>query len=77
MVQATRSNPKFRDTYYAALYHLIECRLEYGLLEKSEKAVKSSLTEITNAEKRDPELGGRAWNQKFMDLKQRIQQAQN
>ena len=60
-----------------ALYHLIECRLEYGLLEKSDKAIKSSLTEITNAEKRHPEMGGPARKQKFMELKKRMQQAQN
>jgi tetratricopeptide (TPR) repeat protein len=77
MVQATRSNPKFRETYFEALYRLIECRLEYGLLEKSEKAIKSSMTELTNAEKRHPDLGGPAQKQKFMELKKRIQQAQN
>ena len=77
MVQATRSNPKFRETYFNALYNLIECRLEYGVLEKSDKAIKSALTEISNAEKRHPELGGPVQKKKFMDLKQRIQQAQN
>lgn len=76
MVQATRSNPKFKDTYFKALYHLIECRLEYGVLEESDKAIKSSLKELTNAEKRHPELGGPARKQRFMELKQRIQQAQ-
>ena len=74
LVQATRSNPKFKQTYYKSLYHLTECRLQYGLLEKSDKAIKSSLQEIENASKRDESFGSPEWKQKFAQLKVRIQQ---
>ena len=74
LVQVTRGKPKFVDTYYKSLYHLIECRLEFGLLENSDKAIKSSLTEIENAEQRHSDMGGPAWQTKFADLKQRARQ---
>ncbi len=74
LVQATRSNPKFIDTYYQSLYNLTECRFEYGVLENSDKAIESSLKEIENAEKRDAKLGSPQWKQKFDKLKLRIKQ---
>lgn len=76
LVQALRDNPQFQDAYYQSLYGLIESRLEYGKLENSEKAIDSALKELTNAQKRHPEMGGAKWQGQFTDLQQRIKQAQ-
>ena len=73
---ATRSNEKFRDTYYLALYHVIECRMEYGVLAENPKAIDSALREIENERKRDPGFNGSAeWKGKFESLETRIKAA--
>ncbi len=78
LAKATRGNEKFSDTFYRALYHMTEGKLEYGLIlaDKRVNALKAALQEIENAEKRDPELGGPNWKPKFEALKKRIKENQ-
>jgi tetratricopeptide (TPR) repeat protein len=72
LVKATQGSPKYVDTYFHSMYHLIESRFEYGLLENSSKAIKSSLNDvnrtITQSEKKMDEV----WKQKFAKLRERI-----
>ncbi|MFT7633392.1 MAG: tetratricopeptide (TPR) repeat protein [Mariniblastus sp.] len=73
---ATRSNSKFRSTFYNALYHVAECRLEYGLITEDKKAVESASREVEKERKRDPSFNGSAeWKAKFNSLDKRIKQA--
>ena len=46
--QATRGKEKYASAFYKSLYHLAECRLEYGILEKRQDAIDSALIEIEN-----------------------------
>ncbi|MEM9940115.1 MAG: hypothetical protein AAF939_00915 [Planctomycetota bacterium] len=70
---ATRGKEKFQNTYFQALYHIVECRLEYGILLKNTKAIKSAGKEIENQRERDPTFAGSAeWKKKFDDLEKRI-----
>ena len=76
IAKATRANLKFRSTYYKALYHVAECRLEYGILEKNPKAIVSAGTEIENERRRDPTFKGNAeWREKFKTLESRVNAA--
>lgn len=74
MFTATRGNEKFVDAFYQSLYRLVECRLEWGLIEKNQKAIDNALLQIENAEKHDSALGGPVWKQKLEDLKARIKE---
>ncbi len=73
---ATRSNEKFRSTFFNALYHVAECRLEYGILAKNSGAIESAGREIANERKRDPTFAGMGnWAKKFEELEVRIKAA--
>lgn len=73
---ATRSNIALRDTFYDALYHVVECRLEYGVMAKNAGAIKAAGNEIAKERKRDPTFNGSAkWKQKFGALEARVNQA--
>lgn len=74
MVRALRDKPRFVEPYYEALYHLIEARLEYGILENSDRAKQAALKELQNARRRDPNLGTPEWKRRFDELEKRIQQ---
>ncbi len=74
MVRALRDKPQFVEPYYEALYHLIEARLEYGILENNERAKQAALKELQNARRRDPNLGTPEWKRRFDALEKRIQQ---
>jgi cellulose synthase operon protein C len=72
---ATRSNEKFRSTFYNALYHVVECRLEYGILAGNQSAIKAAGSEIAKEKKRDATFSGsELWKQKFSELEARVQQ---
>ena len=72
---ATRSNEKFRSTFYNALYHVVECRLEYGILAGNQAAIKAAASEIAKERKRDATFSGsELWKQKFSELEARVQQ---
>lgn len=73
---ATRSNARYRDTFYNALYHVVECRLEYGVITKNASAIKAAGSEISREKKRDPTFNGSAkWKQKFEEIEARVNQA--
>ena len=73
---ATRKNEKYRPTYYNALYHVAECRMEFGILQDNKKAIASAGNEITKERERDPTFSGLAeWKQKFEQLEKRINAA--
>ena len=72
---ATRSNEKFRNTFYNALYHVVECRFEYGVLADNPSAIKAAGSEIEKERKRDATFSGNEmWKQKFSELEARVQQ---
>ncbi len=72
---ATRSNVAYRDTFYQALYHVVECRLEYGIMTKNAGAIKAAGNEIVKERKRDPTFhGSEKWKQKFEAIEARINQ---
>jgi len=74
---ATRKNEKYRATYFEALYHVAECRMEYGILAKNAGAIKSAGNEIAKERERDPTFAGLGeWKQKFEQLEARINAAQ-
>lgn len=73
----TRNREEFIDQYYTALYYLIESRFEYGVLKPSAKAIQSAQVELQNARRRDPDLGGAGWTNRFTELEKRIEQALN
>lgn len=73
---ATRSNIKLRDTFYNALYHVVECRLEYGVMAENPGAIKAAGNEIAKERKRDPTFNGSAqWKQKFEEIEVRVNEA--
>jgi hypothetical protein len=73
---ATRSNLKLRDTFYNALYHVIECRLEYGVMADNAGAIKAAGNELAKERKRDPTFhDSDQWKQKFKALESRGNQA--
>ena len=75
LVLATRSNEKYRDTYFLALYHVAECRMEYGLLLNNKKAIESAGKEIRNLRKRDADFSGMTlWKTRFGELENRVKQ---
>jgi cellulose synthase operon protein C len=75
LCQATNHNEALADIFYLSLAQMVECRLEYGKLKDSEKAIRNGLIEIQNQYRRDPEMGGPKWKPQFDDLARRIQKA--
>ena len=76
IAKATRRNEKFRDTFYNALYHVAECRLEYGIIEGNTKAIEAAGKEIAKERQRDPTFSGKAvWAKKFQELENRVKAA--
>lgn len=73
---ATRSKASLRDTFYEALYHVVECRLEYGIMTKNVAAIKAAGNEIAKERKRDPTFNGsEKWKQKFEAIEIRVNEA--
>ena len=76
IAKATRRNEKFRDTFYNALFHIAECRMEFGIIEGNAKAISSAKKQIGKERERDPTFGGKAvWGMKFDELEARIDAA--
>lgn len=74
LVLATKGQADFADVYHRSLFALIECRLEFGILEKSDRAIQAALTELENWRRADPTFGGPEWKQKAEALEARIRQ---
>ncbi len=72
LLAVSKDRENLQETFIKSLYNLIEARFEYGLIEKSDKAINSAMTELKNARKRDPEMGGAEWNARFNRLEKRI-----
>jgi len=71
---ATRKNEKFRDTFFNALYHVAECRLEYGIIKGNKKAIAAAKKEIVKERERDETFAGMVkWAKKFQQLEARIE----
>lgn len=74
LVLATRSNEQFRDTYYLALYRLIEGRFEYGKIKQSRNTIESALRELKKEQARDETFHGlEKWKRKYGELQLRIE----
>ena len=72
----TRRYETLRDTFFNALYHVAECRMEYGIIEGNSKAIAAAKKEITKERERDPTFAGKAiWAKKFQELENRIDAA--
>ncbi len=74
LVTALRDQEKMRDQFFDAYYHLIESRLEYGILVPSTEAIRSAQAEINNLRARDETLGGAAWRPRLEKLERRIKE---
>ncbi len=72
LVMVTKGRDEFADVYARSLFGLIESRLEWGVIEKSDKAIQSALQELANWRKADPELGGPLWKPRVEALELRI-----
>ncbi|HMP79090.1 MAG TPA: hypothetical protein PKD54_06530, partial [Pirellulaceae bacterium] len=74
LVLALRDQETMREQWYEAYYHLIDSRLEYGLLMPSAEAVQSAQTELANLRARDDSMGGASWRPRFEKLERRIKE---
>lgn len=74
LVLVTKGREDFAESHRRALYGLIESQLEYGVLEKSDKAIRSALTQLETWRKAEPEYGSAEWKKKAGELELRIQQ---
>ena len=73
---ATRRNEDYRETFFNALYHVAECRLEYGILQNSPNAIEAAGKEIKKERERDPTFAGKPmWAKKFKELEGRVDAA--
>ena len=76
IAKLTRRNEKFRDTFFNALYHVAECRMEFGIIESNPDAIAAAKKEITRERERDPTFAGKAnWARKFQELEARVDAA--
>lgn len=74
LVLVTRGKDEFKQDFYRCLFHLLECRIEYGNLADSPEALQAARQELENARSRDPELGGPIWKSKFAELERKLTQ---
>jgi hypothetical protein len=75
LVAQTRGNEKYQSQYRECLYYSIECRFRYGQFAKSDKAIKSSLSELEKALVRYPFLKDGSWKAKFEKLLSELKSA--
>ncbi|TWU56119.1 tetratricopeptide repeat protein [Rubripirellula reticaptiva] len=71
--QLTSGNPKFRDTFFDARYHVALCRYLWGKTTKEEALISKSAGDITQVAALFPTLGGPAQHRKFDQLLKLIQ----
>ena len=76
LVLATRGKDQFTSAFHQSLYHMIEARFEMGRINQSAEGVKKALAELDNWQKRNPNFDNGHWQQKFIQLRQRIQKQQ-
>lgn len=73
LVTITQGKDQFTELHHESLYHLLESWLEFGILEKRDKAIESAFTELGKFRQRDASLGGADWKPRFEALEKRIQ----
>ncbi|MFK8112697.1 MAG: hypothetical protein AB8B91_10855 [Rubripirellula sp.] len=66
-------NPKYRDTFFDARYHVALCRFLQGKATKNKQAVEKAITDITTIHTLYPDMGGRERHAKFNALLKAIQ----
>ena len=68
--QETSRNPKFRDRFFNARYHVALCRFLSGKAEanpnRKQQLIEKSVTDITRVAALYPKLGGREQRQNLM-----------
>ena len=68
LAQLTRSDEKFREQFRECQYHSVLCRLEYGRVAKSKKAINSAKSELGKAMQRYKDLATGPWKSKYNQL---------
>lgn len=71
--QQTSRNPKYREIFFDARYHVALCRYRWGTAIKSKEVIKASASDITKVHALYPELGGPEQKAKFNLLLKLIQ----
>ena len=64
----TRSKEEYREQFRESQYYSVLCRLEYGKIAKSKKALDSAKGELDKAMKRYPDLATGPWKSKYEQL---------
>lgn len=73
--QRTSKNPKFREAFFNARYHLALNRYLEGQATSDKKIFLSSIKMIQDVHTFYPDMGGDEWRPKFDQLLQRVQTA--
>ena len=68
LAQLTRSDEKFREQFRECQYYSVLCRLEYGRVAKSKKAINSAKGELGKAMQRYKDLATGPWKSKYNQL---------
>ncbi len=71
--QMASRNPKYRDKFFDARYHVALCRFLMGRAMDDPKVVEKAISDITSVEALYPDLGGPEQKQKFDVLLKQIQ----
>ncbi|MEM7457076.1 MAG: hypothetical protein AAF456_22225 [Planctomycetota bacterium] len=77
LVMATKDNPDYIEYHINSMYYLIESRLEYGLLEDSDRAITAAANDMEKFRARTDELSQEPYKARYDDLERRIREAQN
>jgi hypothetical protein len=75
MVGLIRNNEKLREQFRECEYYSVLCRLRYGEIKNSVKAIDSAKGELEKALKRYPDLAVGVWKSRFEQLKKDLDSA--
>lgn len=73
--QQTSRDPKFREMFFEARYHVALCRFRWGSAIKNNAVIAKSASDITKVHALYPEMGGAEQRAKFDQLLKTIQKA--
>ena len=68
LASLTRTKDSFREQFRESQYYSVLCRLEYGKIKKSKKAINSAKGELDKAMQRYPDLATGPWKDKYEQL---------
>ena len=71
--QLTSRNPKYREMFFEARYHLAVCRFLMGKALDNEEVMEKAITDITKVHALYPDLGGGKQKAKFDALLKQVQ----